>query len=60
MKKLTIGIVALFSLLATNVLAAPTVTFKNQVPAPSYKSGLGFGLAGYTSSTKVETTTVKC
>lgn len=60
MKKIIIGIVALFPLLATNSLAAEISAPKQASAAPSYNSGLGFGLAGYYSRSIVDTRTTKC
>lgn len=49
MKKFTLSILTLLSLLATSGFAASGVSAKNEVNAPSYASGFGFGLAAYTT-----------
>ncbi len=46
MKKITIGIVALFSLYSISGFAAPAVASKD-ASIPCYNGGYTFGLAGY-------------
>jgi hypothetical protein len=50
MKKIAIGIAALFSLFTATSFAVSTVTSKNDVSIPCYNSGFSFGLAGYFST----------
>ena len=61
MMKITIGIVAALAILTTSVQAGQaTVRPKSQVSVPSYKSGFGFGLAGYYSNQKAPAVSAKC
>jgi hypothetical protein len=47
MKKITIGIVTVFTLLPAISFTASNSTTKNEVAIPCYNGGFSFGLAGY-------------